>query len=637
MAFPGSQIIFRAYDLYEHSIDESNKREESYVMAKQPNGEFGYFNTNQFALTSSNSFTGNQTINGNLTVNGNIFANNFITSSTLLFTGSTNHGSTNADTHTFTGSVKITGSLSVIGPSTFDYIIFNSQSVAPLQSYMLQANTTDKTLDLRMGANATLQLGQELYYPPIVNKSGGNLPNGCLVMFNPADPTQGNRIAVVKCISDGTYPADFIVGILTEDVAINQEGFATWFGYVRNVSRTELESAGLKDPSETWTEGQILYPHPTRAGGLTNVQPTAPNLKSSICAITSINGVNITFLVRPHLRGTIKGLHDTIDTSINSSYGDLLMKSGSVWTNSKTLIGDYRISGSLFVSGTTEFGGDLVPKFPSGSTLGTELRPFKGIYVSSGSINIASDTPGDPNTTITNIGGNLLVSAGGMRLVDPGAFIAATGSFQYLSGSFTHIGSAFRTGDTTMVGNTNITGSLTLSSGSALRINNGFYVNGNRQFNYGQWISLQTQSGSANTAYAMKFETATGDLSGMYVGNNGSGLPTRIYVENTGLYNIQFSAQLHTIANEACDFSIWFAMTGSNMVNSNTDFTVEKISGGGFQVAALNFLTPITSGSYVELFWSKTTANGQLQAKGVQSTPTRPATPSVIVTLTQIA
>jgi hypothetical protein len=126
-------------------------------------------------------------------------------------------------------------------------------------------------------------------------------------------------------------------------------------------------------------------------------------------------------------------------------------------------------------------------------------------------------------------------------------------------------------------------------------------------------------------------------LSGMYVGNNGSGFPTRIYVENTGLYNVQFSAQLNTTANEAVDFSVWFAMTGSNIVNSNTDFSIEKISGGGFQVAALNFLTPITSGSYVELYWSKTTASGRLQYKGTQASPARPATPSVIVTVTQIA
>jgi hypothetical protein len=176
-----------------------------------------------------------------------------------------------------------------------------------------------------------------------------------------------------------------------------------------------------------------------------------------------------------------------------------------------------------------------------------------------------------------------------------------------------------------------ITGSLTLSSGSALRINNGFYVDGNKQFNYGQFSSTQTQSGSADTAYSMTFNTT--DFS------NGVSLisGSRITIANTGIYNIQFSSQLHTTVNQAVDFSIWFAMTGSNIANSNTDFTIEKISGGGFQVAALNFLTQIVSGSYIELKYSKTTDQGQLQAKGTQSTPSRPSTPSVIVTVTQIA
>jgi hypothetical protein len=192
-------------------------------------------------------------------------------------------------------------------------------------------------------------------------------------------------------------------------------------------------------------------------------------------------------------------------------------------------------------------------------------------------------------------------------------------------------GSLRVSGSLTEIGDTVLSGSLTLSSGSALRINNGFYVDGNKQFNYGQFSSTQTQSGSADTAYLMTFDTTHF--------SNGISLVSgsRITIANTGIYNIQFSSQLHTTANQAVDFSIWFAMTGSNIANSNTDFTVEKIAGGGYMVAALNFLTQIQSGSYVELKYSKTTAQGQLQAKGTQSTPTRPATPSAIVTITQIA
>jgi hypothetical protein len=186
-------------------------------------------------------------------------------------------------------------------------------------------------------------------------------------------------------------------------------------------------------------------------------------------------------------------------------------------------------------------------------------------------------------------------------------------------------------GTSNLNGNTVITGSLTLSSGSALNISDRFYVNGNKQFNYGQFSSTQTQSGSADTAYSATFDIT--DFSNGVSLESGS----RITVANTGLYNIQFSSQLHTTANEAVDFSIWFAMTGSNIDNSNTDFSIEKLNGGGYQVAALNLLTHIQSGSYVELKYSKTTLKGQLLAQGTRSTPSRPATPSVILTVTQVA
>jgi hypothetical protein len=311
--------------------------------------------------------------------------------------------------------------------------------------------------------------------------------------------------------------------------------------------------------------------------------------------------------------------------------------------------GSARITGSLNVIGTTTVTGNIIPSVSKSFSLGSSDFPFKDIFISSGSLIIASDTPGAPSTTLSNTDGNILISAGGMQLVGSGSFNAATGSFRYISGSMTQVGNYTQfgnyvmqgnktitgsfnvSGSTKIVGNSVITGSLTLSSGSTLNINDGFYVNGNKQFNYGQFSSTSTQSGSANTAYSMMLDTT--DFSQGVSLVSGS----RLTVANNGLYNIQFSSQLHTTSNEAVDFSIWFAMTGSNIANSNTDFSIEKINGGGFQVAALNFLTLISSGSYIELKYSKTTTNGQLQAKGIQSTPTRPSTPSVIVTVTQIA
>lgn len=216
----------------------------------------------------------------------------------------------------------------------FNTLSFNTSFVhSALNEGEMAWNQDDGTLDLRMGrGGATLQLGQELYYPPVVNKSGVDLIDGTLVMVDPTDVAQGNRLRVIKAVSDGTYPAILIVGILTETVEKNQEGFATWFGYVRDLSLTALKPVG-----ETWLEGNILYPNPNIAGGLTNIRPEAPNLDSTICAITRITGNTFTVLVRPQLGFTLGELNDVKDAS--STTGQVIMKTATgIWEN-KNLYG----------------------------------------------------------------------------------------------------------------------------------------------------------------------------------------------------------------------------------------------------------------------------------------------------------
>jgi hypothetical protein len=113
----------------------------------------------------------------------------------------------------------------------------------------------------------------------------------------------------------------------------------------------------------------------------------------------------------------------------------------------------------LTASGGT-FSGDIVPTTPQGATLGTLDKPFREIFLQSGSISIESDIPGEPSTVISNTNGNLLISAGGMQLVGNGSFNATTGSFNYISGSLTQVGTVTR------IGNTITTGSLTVSGSS---------------------------------------------------------------------------------------------------------------------------------------------------------------------------
>lgn len=285
--------------------------------------------------------------------------------------------------------------------------------------------------------------------------------------------------------------------------------------------------------------------------------------------------------------------------------------------------GNASITGSLGITGQSEFGGNLVPKTPQGATLGTAERPFREIYLQSGSINIESDTPGDPSTRLSNVDGNILVSAGGMQLTGAASFRAATGSFDYISGSMTQIGDYTQFGDYKLDGDKEISGSLKVSGSISL--------NGNKLYNFGQFYDTTTQSGSANTAHSMKVNT-TDISSGVSVVDG-----TKIKVDNKGIYNVQFSTQLEQTTNGASDISIWLRKDGVNVTNSNTEITIEKVAGGGKLVAAWNYMIQLNANQYVELVWSSNSANTQLHYHSTQTTPTRPATPSVIITVTQIA
>jgi hypothetical protein len=94
------------------------------------------------ATTGSNTFTGNQNINGNLVVKGtasfDVLYSIYNTSSIIYSSGSTKFGDTLDDTHEFTGSVLISGSLyapTIIGS------LSGTSSYADTASYVQNAQT----------------------------------------------------------------------------------------------------------------------------------------------------------------------------------------------------------------------------------------------------------------------------------------------------------------------------------------------------------------------------------------------------------------------------------------------------------------------------------------------------------------
>ena len=137
---------------------------------------------------------------------------------------------------------------------------------------VMRWNDTDGTLDLGLkGGNVTLQIGQEQVVR-VVNKTATNITlleaNYQAVRVTGA---QGQRLKVDLALATNDALSAETIGLVTETINNNQEGFITTSGLVRGINTT----GSLQ--SETWADGDIVYLSPTTAGRITNIKPTAPN------------------------------------------------------------------------------------------------------------------------------------------------------------------------------------------------------------------------------------------------------------------------------------------------------------------------------------------------------------------------
>lgn len=152
---------------------------------------------------------------------------------------------------------------------------------------------------------------------------------------------------------------------------------------------------------------------------------------------------------------------------------------------------------------------------------------------------------------------------------------------------------------------------------------------------YGAFQDSTDQTAASTTAaYAMTFNT-TDYSNGIYLSNS-----SRLNVRNAGVYNLQFSAQLENQDNAQHDVDIWFRKNGTNIANSNSLFTVparKSASIFGHVIAALNFFVELAANDYVEIVWRAESTLVSIEQTPAQSTPTRPATPSIIATMQAIS
>ena len=180
------------------------------------------------------------------------------------------------------------GNLDIIDVDKLD---FNTSTTDTAGIGQLVWNNTDGTLDLGLkGGNVTLQIGQEEVIR-VVNKTGINLLESnyqvVRVRTQAEGGAQGQRLAVKLAQADTKANHSGVLGLVTEDINNNQEGFITTFGYVRNINTT----GSLQ--SETWLDGDVLWLSDTVAGGLTNIEPTTHPVQVGYVVYAHINNGKI--------------------------------------------------------------------------------------------------------------------------------------------------------------------------------------------------------------------------------------------------------------------------------------------------------------------------------------------------------
>lgn len=244
--------------------------------------------------------------------------------------------------------------------------------------------------------------------------------------------------------------------------------------------------------------------------------------------------------------------------------------------------------------------------------------------------------------TSSNIVGTVLSSsyaltashALNVQIIDTGSF-ATTGSNTFIGNQIVS-GSLKVSGSLTEIGTTVMSGSLTLSSGSALNLNDGFFVNGHKQFQYASFYHTASQTlTSATTPLPFQFSTIENNSGAFTVALSGS-RRSRITTNTTGWWNIQYSAQVTNGSSfNNYDSYTWIRVNEVNTTNSNNIRTIPQ---DAFDLlASRNTLIYLESGSYFEIMYGAASTQVSFPYTGTATSPTRPATPSISLVVTQHA
>ena len=190
----------------------------------------------------------------------------------------------------------------------------------------LKWNTTDGTMDIGlMGGNVILQVGQE-QVARVLNNSGTNFTEAGYQAVK-ITSAQGQRLAVGLAQANNEANSKDTLGLVTENISNNQEGFITTSGLVRQIDTTgDIQT-------EVWVDGDTLYLSPSVPGRITKVKPLAPNQTVIMGFVIHAHKTQGKIFVKVDNGYEISELHDVRITSVANNNILKYNSSLSVWEN----------------------------------------------------------------------------------------------------------------------------------------------------------------------------------------------------------------------------------------------------------------------------------------------------------------
>jgi len=250
----------------------------------------------------------------------------------------------------YTGSAQITGSLVITGSifvtqshiSTVDYIDFTTLPTPPaFNTGRLHWTDDTKTLQLDTDVNGfELEIGHQSVLRGR-NVNSFTLTKGLVVYI---DGESGNRPTFATASWEGDPSSATTIGIIAQDINSSQTGHAVTNGLIRGIN------------TNAFAPGTSLYL--SASGQYTSTPPTAPlhNVRLGKTITQATNGIVYVDIDNGY---ELAELHDVKDTTTSASYGDLLVKSGSIWITTNQLTGSYSLTGSLEATGSLGITGSL--------------------------------------------------------------------------------------------------------------------------------------------------------------------------------------------------------------------------------------------------------------------------------------